>query len=582
MAISFPKGLFNVNWARKASNIISYLKINPRPKRKPTLVKKFGYGAFSLKGDKLYVFGKEVVVSPEAKAAVLEDAELGYGGVRKTHVRIQRKYLGISNRDVAKFFAESERRQLKMPKQGRGILRAFIHAPRPGVLEVDLTMYHGAKYVVFGMVDVFSRWCHYELIARKQPRDTGAALQRGLALWRRAGNGKHKLLEVRTDSGNEFLRDSRNGPRGSPGYVIDFRTILEDIKKDAVGHFAITHRKQPMRIIENLNGILRRYVQRIDFETRAELSQIVARFVREYNESPHRTLGNKSPMQTIAIHGHQALKVESSRQFAAKLRKVGTSKFRLKVLEVGSLVRISLLVDKDKIGHHGEKPHWSKELYNVVTVIKSSRGPLRFKVKPNPKTPGVKALGPFFRDRLLSVVRPTHALNQKPKYQPGAQKAGDAKREAAALRPDLVPKIKWTDKQKYDDAQDVREDDGEAYVPDGPPVPPPKKKKRPRRAIKAKPAPKMIGRKVQVIWDGEIYKPLGYILEQWMGEWIVYFRSDGSVAAFEDTDIHRVTNDFVSMATVAKKKQAMAAHIAKVKKEIDDADRDDQKAQNPS
>ena len=128
-----------------------------------------------------------------------------------------------------------------------------------------------------------------------------------------------------------------------------------------------------MRIIESLNGVLRRYVERIDWETKSDLASLIERFCREYNSSPHKTLGEKTPEQVIAIHGKTALKVEAERQFAAKLKKVGKNKFKLKKLEVGSLVRISLLTDKEELGHHGEKPLWSKELYKVIKILKSSR-----------------------------------------------------------------------------------------------------------------------------------------------------------------------------------------------------------------
>ena len=551
-----PKGLFNVNWARKAPNIISYLKINPRPKRKPTVVKKFGYDKFKLKGNRLFVFGREVVLDKKLKLDVLSKEETGYGGTRKAYARISKKYLGISAKDVRNYFAESERRQLKMPKQGRGVNRAFIHAPRPGVIEADCTFYHGQKIVVFGMVDVFSRWCHYEVIKYKKPIDTGAALLNGIQKFHRASLNKHKLYEVRTDSGSEFLHDERN--KGSKNPKPDFRSILLDIQSKAK-HFKIIHRKQPMRIIEGLNGILRRYVQRIDFTTKEDLGKIIERFCREYNESPSKPLGNKTPNDVIRIHGKENLEKEASRQFAAKQRKVGTSAFRLKELKVGSLVRISLLADKEKLGHHGEKPNWSKKIWVVTKIMKSSRGPLRYKVKLDG---GNKTAGPFFRDRLLAIVRPTHALNQKSKYQPGARKKGDIQREKAALRPDKAPQIKWAARKTYEDMQDERESSGSEYLPDEP-VGPVAPKKNAGRAIKPKPKMKMVARKVVVKGHGN-----AVVIEKYRGVFIVYFAKDKSLAAFDDEDIHRLTSDFVSEAFVKKIKRDMGYWIDAIKETL--------------
>ena len=552
-----PKGLFNVNWEKRAPNIISYLKINPRPKRKPRLVRIFGYKNFRLKENKLFVFGREVLLDPAKIREILEREETGYGGVAKTYARIAQKYLGISARDVGRFFAESERRQLKMPKQGRGANRAFIHAPRPGMIEADCTFYHGAKYVVFGMVDVFSRWCHYELIDRKQPIDTGRALLNGLAKFDKFN---HSLLEVRTDSGGEFLHDARNPQAKQP----DFRSILNDIKKKNK-HFRIVHRKQPMRIIEGLNGILRRYVQRVDYETKADLKKLIERFVTEYNSSPSRTLGGKTPIETIRIHGKEQLRIEAQRQFSAKQAKVSTSRYRLKELKVGSLVRISLLVDKEKIGHHGEQPNWSKQLYTVTKIIESSRGPKRFKIKD---TKSGKAAGPFFRDRLLAVVKPTHSIGQQSKYQPGKRKKGDIQREKAAMRPDKDPKIKWAHERSYADAQDVREDSGDEFVAD---VIAPKKRKRKQRRIIPKKRVKMIGRKVYVLWDGEEYTDeTAVILERYKGDWIVWFNKDKSVGLFPDDEIVRITPDFMSDAYVKKILREQKSKIDEIKKEIDE------------
>ena len=62
-----PKGLFNVNWEKNASNIIGYLSINPRPKRKPRLVRMYGYKHFRLGPKKeLFVYGREVLTSKES------------------------------------------------------------------------------------------------------------------------------------------------------------------------------------------------------------------------------------------------------------------------------------------------------------------------------------------------------------------------------------------------------------------------------------------------------------------------------------------------------------------------------------
>ena len=229
-------------------------------------------------------------------------------------------------------------------------------------------------------------------------------------------------------------------------------------------------------------------------------------------------------------------------------------------------MRISLLEDKDKLGHHGEKPNWSKKLYIVTKILHSSRGPKRYKVREDQK---VKEIGPFFRDRLLAVQRPTHALNQKSKYAPGQRKAGDVKREKAAMRPDLAPKIKWANQQTYKDAQDVREDSGDEYAKDVKVKVKPKRNKP--RMIKAKKV-KMIGRLVYVHWgDGVEDKHRATLIERYKTDWIVYFKHDKSIGGFIDDEITRLTSDFVTEKFVKDIKRKYAKEIATVKKETDAA-----------
>ena len=81
-------------------------------------------------------------------------------------------------------------------------------------------------------------------------------------------------------------------------------TFLENYKEDPKKHpkwkLRIEHKKQPQRLIVTLNGTLRKYVERVDFKDKKELAKIVARFVKEYNNSRHYALGTRTPMEVTA------------------------------------------------------------------------------------------------------------------------------------------------------------------------------------------------------------------------------------------------------------------------------------------
>ncbi len=548
------------NWARKRNYIIKYLRAKKKPAAPPRFFRQFG-GAEHFREVKGTLFYRdlEVVIDPARREEILREQEESYGGSKAVYYRLRKRYIGITYQHVLSYLNRSERRQLKRETQSPAKQRSFIHANRPGHLQIDLTFYHKHKFVVFGCVDVFSRWCHYEVIKDKTPKSTAAALRTSVALFKKLAPHQ-TLFMVSTDAGSEF-RD-------------EFRAFLDNYKEDPKKHpkwkLRVVHKKQPQRLIEALNGTLRRYVERVDFKDKAELGRVVGRFVKEYNETRHYALGTRTPLEVITIKDPKLTKRESERQFAQKKRRVTTSKFVRKKLTPGALVRISLLHDKDELGHHGAKPLWSKTIYRVKRVIGSKRGIDRYLVvyEGNMKKKGI-----YFRDKLLFVRLPTHNRDQKAKYDPGRVD------ETEVPEDDDPPAPAWRDPQikSYANKQDEREDSGEEVDLDlddqdssdvDEKREEPKKKEIPKRQQK-----KELKIKKSLLRERlktRLYDANAVVVDEYRGHHIVYFRGDKSYLAILNKEIWYLHNEQITEKTRLKYLRDGAEQIRAIKREIDE------------
>ena len=588
MTNKIPKGVFMANWARKKNYIIKYLRAKKKnPDGLPRFMKLFGEKDVTERNGTLFYRDLEIVTTPERREEILKDHEESYGGSKAVYYRLRQKYIGITYNDVLSFLNQSERRQLKRKKQSSHKQRSFIHASRPGHLQCDLTFYHKNKFVVFGCVDVFSRWCYYEVIKDKTPKHTSAALRNAVALFKKLAPTM-SLFMVSTDAGSEFREE--------------FRDFLDNYKEDPKKHpkwkLRVVWKKQPQRLIESLNGTLRRYVERVDFSDKADLTKVVKRFVKEYNNSRHAALGTRTPMELVTLKDKALVRRESERQFAQKKLRVTTSRYVLKELKPGSLVRISLLTEKDELGHHGAKPLWSKTVYRVKRVIGSKRGVDRYEVvhEGNGARKGI-----YFRDKLLFVRLPTHNRDQKKKYDPGKQY------EREVPEDDEPPAPAWNAKPKkrdnYANLQDEREDSGEEFdldlsdqdtedreeedeeekrpepKPTKPePKPEPKPKPTPEPKPKPKPKPKKreqrkVKKKKSLLREKlytRMYKSPAYVVEEYRGFYIIYFRSDKSYLAVNNSEIWYLTNDQITEKTRLKYLKDGAEQIARAKSEVDE------------
>ena len=106
------KQLSNYKWTYHAPIVIRFLTDDKRYVV-PRVVKEFGADNFRVEKDRLFLFNREIVTDDKRMNEILDKAEEKYGGIKKAHWRIMRSYINISRSKLHKYFAGSERRQLK-------------------------------------------------------------------------------------------------------------------------------------------------------------------------------------------------------------------------------------------------------------------------------------------------------------------------------------------------------------------------------------------------------------------------------------------------------------------------------------
>ena len=309
--------LRKLNWVHHERLVRLFLSDDKRT-IEPRIYRLYG-GAknFELRDGKLFVYGREVVVDPKLKYKIINREEGKYGGLTKAYDRVARKYFGISRDDIRLFYSGSERRQLKFRMQKTKKVNTFLFARRPGTLQVDLTFYRGAQIPVFGAVDVFSRWCHYERVPNKRADYVVKAMQSTVAKFNSVS--KNKIHSVQSDKGVEFQAE--------------FSAYL---KKNKIHYDA---QAKSRKMIESLNRTLRCYVERIGWNTIKELDELIAKFVHDYNDSKHYTT-KKIPNELVKLEG-KAMKEEATEQFRKGKKRIGSGPgYNVADLKAGDSVRL--------------------------------------------------------------------------------------------------------------------------------------------------------------------------------------------------------------------------------------------------
>jgi len=367
VTIAQLKSMANTRWAYHTPIVLRYLR-GEQDKYVPRAVQRFGKENFEERNNRLYLFGREVVVSEKRKREILNKEEGRYGGVMKAMSRIQAKFVNISRKELSEFFGGSERRQLKARYQKTKELETYIHARTPGTLQCDLTFYKNQRYPVFGAIDVFSRWCYYKRVPDKKAASVVEILKDCRREFEKVSN--HKLKKISTDSGVEFRQV--------------FAAYLKREK--------ITNDRQvkSRKLIEALNRGLRFYVERIGWDDTYDLDEIIEGFVTDYNDTKH-SATNKTPNELVSIKKTAIQNILN--KVAGRMRIKDGPGFKMAKLAVGDTVRVydprrrevkakqkAKLKGKIKLNasdyvkqytsfHRGIAPHWSLKVYKVTKII---------------------------------------------------------------------------------------------------------------------------------------------------------------------------------------------------------------------
>ncbi len=361
------KSIANTRWVYHVPIVLRYLR-GEQDKYVPRAVQRFGKENFEERKDRLYLFGREIVVDAKRKREILNEEEGRYGGVMKAMSRIQAKFVNISRMELSEFFGGSERRQLKARYQKTKASETYIHARTPGTLQCDLTFYKNQRYPVFGAIDVFSRWCYYKRVVDKKAASVVEVLKDCRREFEKVS--KHKLKKISTDSGVEFRQ-----------------VFAAYLKKEKITN---DRQVKSRKLIEALNRGLRFYVERIGWDDTQDLDEIIAQFVTDYNETKH-SATKKTPNELVSLKKTAIQNILN--KVSGRMRIKDGRGFVMAKLTVGDTVRVydprrrevkakqkAKLKGKIKLNpddyvkqftslHRGIAPHWSLKIYKITKII---------------------------------------------------------------------------------------------------------------------------------------------------------------------------------------------------------------------
>ena len=249
------------------------------------------------------------------------------------------------------------------------------------------------------------------------------------------------MHKVSTDAGNEFQAE--------------FAAHLKQ------SHIHYDKQVRSRKMIEALNRGLRRYVERVGWDLKKDLDDLITSFLTDYNNSVHSSTGQR-PDELMRLKEKKDVKHQARAQHkAGKRRMAGKSTkgtgWNVSLLKVGDIVRVfdpkrreikgeqkKKLKGKIKLSeadyikkytsrHPGIDPHWTKTTYKVTRIIIGRRAQ-RYELE------GRK--GAYMRSELQKVSKVT-------KTDPRAEiiaKRKEAKAKYKAVAAPAVRKAKYVGK----------------------------------------------------------------------------------------------------------------------------------------
>lgn len=235
----------------------------------------------------------------------------------------------------------------------------------------------GFRYLLT-VIDIFSKRAFVEPCKAKNAENVMQAMRN--IITRAKAIPKH----LQTDRGTEFFN-------------VKFTGLM---KKHKINHF---HTYSPLKasVVERFNRTFKNIMYRF-FTHRNTLNWIdsVQELVKEYNRTPHRTIGMK-PIQTTKRNEKKVL--QNIRKYQRKRLK--GVKINLERFHVGDIVRLSRYKGTFEKGY---TPNWTEEVFKVVEVISSH--PRTYKVVDMLNTP---IHGTFYTQELQKTTIPNYGRIEK-------------------------------------------------------------------------------------------------------------------------------------------------------------------------
>lgn len=341
---------------------------------------------------------RQIIPLEEQEDLIIElytDAKTGLVSKEKFYKYLQDRYIGITQAYLGKVLMKVPSYQQFIPtRHATSTVRPII-AKRPySRLQIDLVdfsklAHHNSNYrYVLTCIDVFSKMAWVQPLKNKEASTVWAALASIL------DSLPQKPTIVQSDNGGEFKSQ-----------------VSEGLKQKGIKQvFSSAYHPQSQGAIERWNATLKNMLKRYFAQNSTKKwLDTIDDIVDNYNKQ-HHTTTKRQPTELAdekitdaEVNAAHANIVKKARQ------KLAYQSSYKDDIEVGDHVRVALETSKtllkNKLAKRGLNPTYSKEVYEVVKVIKPREGnttvdtPLKYRLK------GMKGL--YYRNRLLKTV-PEH------------------------------------------------------------------------------------------------------------------------------------------------------------------------------
>lgn len=302
---------------------------------------KFRFFTLNAAGTALEHAGRTLVATEDQDAVIVAAYAKTYAGINRLHAYIMERHLGVKQSRVTWWLARSavQQQHRHQPHLGQSKPR-IVHAVND-VWQVDILHFHEVYVMV--VVDLWSKYFRFKLVANKEAQTLAAALRR---LFTPAARPK----AVSTDNGGEFQAE--------------FSAMLQRLGiKQVFGHAG---NPTSQASVERMNRTIRMALERYLTDGGTNWRRFLGEWAEAYNATKNTSTGFP-PAQLQAPTEDVKNRVAARRQ--SQVQKVlarRRSKRCCPPLAAGDLVRVKIMrksgIEKRTL------PEYSRETFRVTQV----------------------------------------------------------------------------------------------------------------------------------------------------------------------------------------------------------------------